>query len=111
MFHALGPLTYTNSELIPETMNTFVHFGCVPWTEDWHISRPIPIQENTAQKKRRNISMPQAGFEPTMPVFKWSDILRALDSAATRTSKFTGCSAIWWTASLSAQRCRNIRAL
>jgi hypothetical protein len=32
--------------------------------------------------------MPLAGFEPTIPVFKWAKIFHALDRAATVTSIF-----------------------
>jgi hypothetical protein len=35
------------------------------------------------QKKRRQISMPLFGFEPTTPVFKRAKTVHALDRAAT----------------------------
>jgi len=38
---------------------------------------------NTA--KRGHISMPRAGFEPTIPVFEQSKSVRALDRAVTGT--------------------------
>jgi hypothetical protein len=41
-------------------------------------------QHNT--EKRGHTSMPRAGFEPTIPVFEWSNTVRALDRVAIRTA-------------------------
>jgi len=52
MFHGLGRLACLHSELTSETMNLFRHYGRTPWTPgDWSISRPLPTQGNTKQKK------------------------------------------------------------
>jgi len=50
MFHGLGPLTCSYSELTSETVNAFRHFGRTPWTGDRPIARPIPTQDSTTQK-------------------------------------------------------------
>jgi len=49
MFHGLGPLTSSNSDLTAETMNPFRHFGRTPWTGDLLIPRPVPTQDSTTQ--------------------------------------------------------------
>jgi hypothetical protein len=54
--------------------------GRTPWTGDQPDARPLPTQK---QNKRRQISMPWVGFEPTIPVFQRSKAFHALDGAAT----------------------------
>jgi len=41
-------------ELTSETMNTFRHFGRIPWTEDQPTPRPLPTQDSITQ---RNVGM------------------------------------------------------
>jgi hypothetical protein len=49
-------------------------------------ARPLPTQYNTTQKNVNTyISMPKAGFEPTISVFERTKRVRALDRAATGT--------------------------
>jgi hypothetical protein len=38
---------------------------------------------HTGQHKHTQTSMPQVGFEPTIPVFEWAKTVHALDRAAT----------------------------
>jgi hypothetical protein len=42
--------------------------GRSPWMRDQPLSRPLPTQNNK-QNKLTQTSMPQVGFEPTIPVF------------------------------------------
>jgi hypothetical protein len=54
------------------------HTVCrTPWIGDQPISRQLPVHM-TAQT-----SMPQGGFEPTIPVFERAKTVHALDHAAT----------------------------
>jgi hypothetical protein len=50
---------------------------------DQPIARPIPTNRTQRQNKRTQTSMPQVGFEPTIPVFEWVKTVHALDRAAT----------------------------
>jgi len=51
-----------------------------PWTGDRPIARHVPTRDGRAQKSNADVkSMPRKGFEPIIPGFKWSDIIRALD--------------------------------
>jgi hypothetical protein len=53
--------------------------------------QPVPSQGRylhagqQKQNKRTRTSMPQVGFEPTIPVFKWAKMVHVLDGAATVT--------------------------
>jgi hypothetical protein len=38
-------------------------YGGTPWTCDQLVARPVPTQDNATQKRKRQTSMPQAGFE------------------------------------------------
>jgi hypothetical protein len=44
--------------------------------------RPLPAQDNTTYKHKRQTSMPLEGFEPAIPATKWPQTY-ALDRAAT----------------------------
>jgi hypothetical protein len=58
--------------------------GRTPWTGDEPVSRPLPAHRTTqTQNKRTQTTMPQAGFEPTIPVFERAKTVHALDCAAT----------------------------
>jgi hypothetical protein len=44
--------------------------GGTPWTRDQPVARPLPIQRTAqTQNKRKQTSMPQLRFEPTIPMF------------------------------------------
>jgi hypothetical protein len=48
------------------------------------VARPLPTHRTTqTQNKRTQTSMPQVGFEPTIPVFEWAKTVHVLDRAAT----------------------------
>jgi hypothetical protein len=50
---------------------------------DQPVASPLPAHRTTqTQNKRRQTSMPQVGFEPTMPVFERTKTVHALDRAA-----------------------------
>jgi hypothetical protein len=49
-----------------------------PWTGDQSIARTTQTQNKGAQT-----SMPQVGFEPTIPAFQWTKTVHASDRAAT----------------------------
>jgi hypothetical protein len=45
--------------------------GRTLWSGDQPVARPLPIHRTTrTQNKSTQISMPQGGFEPTIPVFE-----------------------------------------
>jgi hypothetical protein len=50
MFHRLGLLACSDSEIISETSNTFRHLYRTPWMGDQPVTRLIPTQDSTAQK-------------------------------------------------------------
>jgi hypothetical protein len=51
---------------------------------DHPVARPLPTHRTTqTRNKGTQTSMPQVGFEPTIPVFEWAKTVHALDSAAT----------------------------
>jgi hypothetical protein len=58
--------------------------GRTPWTEDQPIAKPLPTHRTAqTQNKRTQKSMPQVGFEPTIPVFERAKTVHALGRAAT----------------------------
>jgi hypothetical protein len=58
--------------------------GRTPWTGDQPVTRPLPTHRTThTQNKRKQTSMPQVGFEPTIPVFERAKTVHALGCAAT----------------------------
>jgi hypothetical protein len=59
--------------------------GTTPLTEDQPVARPLPTHRIKAQtqNKRRQTSMPRAGFECTTPAFERTKIVHALDRTAT----------------------------
>jgi hypothetical protein len=51
---------------------------------DQPVARPLPAHRRAEiQNKCTQTSMPQVGFEPTIPVFKRAKIVHALDRTAT----------------------------
>jgi hypothetical protein len=53
--------------------------GRTPWTGDQPVSRPLPAYRTVqTPNKRTQISMPQMGFEPTIPVFEGAKTVHAL---------------------------------
>jgi hypothetical protein len=62
----------------------FYRVGRTPWTGDQSVDRPLPAHRTAlTQIKRIQTSMPQGGFEPTIPVFEWAKTVHALHRAAT----------------------------
>jgi hypothetical protein len=58
--------------------------GRPPWTGDQPVVRPLPMHMITqTQNKRKQTSMSQVEFEPTISVFEWANTIQALDRAAT----------------------------
>jgi hypothetical protein len=59
-----------------------------PWMGDQPFARPLPAHRIAQiQNKRTQTSMPQVGFEPTIPVFERAKTVYALDRAATVVGK------------------------
>jgi hypothetical protein len=51
---------------------------------DQSVARPLPAHMTTqTQNNRTKTSMPQVGFEPTIPVFERAKTVHVLDRAAT----------------------------
>jgi hypothetical protein len=58
--------------------------GWTPWTGDQPAAWPLPTHRTTqTQKKRTQTSMPQVGFELTIPAFERAKTVHALDCVAT----------------------------
>jgi hypothetical protein len=58
--------------------------GGIPWTGNQPVARPLPTHRTTqTQNKRTQRSMPWAGFETTIPLFKRAKAVHALDRMAT----------------------------
>jgi hypothetical protein len=58
--------------------------GRTPWTAVQPIARPLRTRRTTqTQNNSTQISMPQVGFEPTIPVFERAKTVHALERAAT----------------------------
>jgi hypothetical protein len=58
--------------------------GRTPWTRDQPVARPLPTHRTAqTQNKRTQTSMPQVGFEPTIPAFERVKKVHALDRVAT----------------------------
>jgi hypothetical protein len=58
--------------------------GRTPWTADQPVARPLPTHGTAqTQNKRTQTSMPQVGFEPTIPMFERAKTVHALDRAVT----------------------------
>jgi hypothetical protein len=58
--------------------------GRTPWMGDKPIARPLPTHMTAqTQNKRTQKSMPQVGFEPTIPVFERAKAVHDLGRAAT----------------------------
>jgi hypothetical protein len=55
-----------------------------PCTGDQPVARPLPTHRTTqTQNKRKQTSMPQVGFESTIPVFERAKTVHALDRVTT----------------------------
>jgi hypothetical protein len=55
-----------------------------PWTGDQPVARPLPTRRTAqTQNKCTKASIPQAGFELTIPVFEVAKSVNTLDRAAT----------------------------
>jgi hypothetical protein len=64
--------------------SSFYTVGMIPWAGDQPVARPLPSPRTAkTQNKRTQTSIPQVGFQPTIPVFKQAKTLYALDRAAT----------------------------
>jgi hypothetical protein len=51
--------------------------GRTPWTRDQPVIRPLPAHRRAQiQNKFTQTSLPQVGFEPTIPVLKWAKTSR-----------------------------------
>jgi hypothetical protein len=59
------------------------------WTSDQLVARPLPTRRTTqTQNKRREISMPWAGFEPATPVLKRAKTVHVSDRPGTVNGEF-----------------------
>jgi hypothetical protein len=57
-------------------------FGMTFWTGDQPVARPLPVRRRVqTQNERKQISLPQVGFESTIPVFERAKTVHALDRA------------------------------
>jgi hypothetical protein len=55
-----------------------------PWMGDQPVARPMPAHRTAqTQNKHTQTSMPQVGFEPTIPVFEQVKTVHALDGTVT----------------------------
>jgi hypothetical protein len=66
----------------------FYTVGRTPWTRDEPDARSLPAHTHThrttqTQNKRTEISMPEVGFEPKIPVFERPKTVHATDRATT----------------------------
>jgi hypothetical protein len=53
-----------------------------PWTGDQSVAMPLPTHRTAqTQNKCTQTSMPQMGFEPTVPMFERAKTVHALDRA------------------------------
>jgi hypothetical protein len=75
--HFVGPWSFS-SFLI------FYTVGRTPWTGDQPVARSL-LAHRIAQtrNKRTQTSMPQVGFELTIPVFERTKVVHTLDHSAT----------------------------
>jgi hypothetical protein len=57
----------------------FYTVGMTPWMGDQPVARPLPAHRTAqTQNKRTQTSIPQVGFEPTIPVFERAKTARSL---------------------------------
>jgi hypothetical protein len=64
-------------DMLPMKSLNFVH-------HNQPVARPLPAHRAAkTQNKRKQTSMPQVGFAPTIPVFEQAETVHALDRAAT----------------------------
>jgi hypothetical protein len=62
----------------------FYRVGRTPWTRDEPVARPLPAHRTAqTQIKHTQTSMPEVGFEPTIPMLERAKIVHALDRTAT----------------------------
>jgi hypothetical protein len=64
------------------TTQEFTQTAGLSWTSDHPVARPLPTQDKTTYKHKRQTSMPRVGFEPAIPATKQPQTY-ALDRAAT----------------------------
>jgi hypothetical protein len=73
--------------VVPCPLFSFLIFytvGRTPSTGDQPVARPLPTHRTIqTQNKRTQTSMPQMGFEPTIPAFERAKMVLALDRATT----------------------------
>jgi hypothetical protein len=61
----------------------FCTVGRSPWTRDQPVASPLPAHRTAqTQNKRAQTSMPQVGFESTIPVLERAKTVHVLDRAA-----------------------------
>jgi hypothetical protein len=83
---ALQPFCWTLAAI-----RSFIFYivGMTPWTGDQPVARPLPAHRTAqTQNKRTQTSMPQVGFEPTIPVFEREKTVHDLDRAPTVIGSF-----------------------
>jgi hypothetical protein len=69
--------------------------GNTPWTVDQPVAGPLPARRRTqTHNKRTQASMPQVGFETSIPVFGRAKTVRALDGAPTVIGKYLNLQSI-----------------
>jgi hypothetical protein len=57
---------------------TLYTVGRTPWTGAQPVARPLSTHRTTqTQNKRTQTSVPQVGFEPTIPAFEWANTVHA----------------------------------
>jgi hypothetical protein len=65
-----------------------IHRGWTPLTGDQPLTRPLTTHRTTQpQNKLTQTSMPQVGFEPTIPAFERAKTVHTLERAATAMGK------------------------
>jgi hypothetical protein len=62
----------------------FYTVGMAPWTRNQPVARPLPAHRRAqTQNKRTQTSIPEVGFELTIPVFEWTETVHTSDRTAT----------------------------
>jgi hypothetical protein len=75
--------------------------GRTPWKEDQPVARLLPAHRTTqTQNIRTQTSLPQVGFEPTIPVFERAKRVHAWEGAATVIGGITGRTSPFLTSAL-----------
>jgi hypothetical protein len=70
---------------LPQFRNLFYTDGRTHWASDQPVARPLPTHRTTQTQNKHTIqtSMPQVGFEPTIPAFERAKTVHALHHAST----------------------------